>query len=178
MNAPGFLAEFLPGVAGGRNDLVVGVEDPGAKEVGFEVLPDFFGGIQIGGSSRQRNEGKVGRNREVVRHMPAGSVDQQRRVDMGRELGTDGVEMVLHHLRVGGGQDQGHPSIAPRTEGAEQVHIGIAGIDGSSGPATCCRPTPNPRAFLADPTLILTPQFHFLIGLLLLELGQRLGEFF
>lgn len=174
----GFVEEFLPGVAGGGNNVLVGVKDSSAEEVGFEILPDFFGRIEVGGGGRERDEGEVGGNREERGHMPTGSIHQQRRMDMSWELGTEGIQVVLHHFRVGGWQNQGYSGVALRAESPEQVSIGVAGIDRGGGAAPFRRPAPGAGAFLADPTLILTPQLDFLIGMLLLELGQGLGEFF
>ena len=44
----GLSREFVPGVAGGVDDFLEGLEDPVGKAVGSQILPDVLNRVQFG----------------------------------------------------------------------------------------------------------------------------------
>ena len=75
------------------------------------------------------------------------------------DIAGDLVEVKLHHVGVGIGQSQ-RGSYAPRrTDGAEQIGVVVALIGGLSRPCSLPRPLADQAVLLADPGLILEPDF-------------------
>ena len=59
------------------DDVVMGFKDAVGEPVVSQELPDVFGGIEFRAFGRQRQNGDVGGKVELVRHMPAGLIEQQ-----------------------------------------------------------------------------------------------------
>src|SRR5918997_7032550 len=66
-----------PGVAGGIDDVLVGVEDAGGEPVLAQVRPDVLDRVHLRGAPRQPDQGDGVRNREGCGRVPAGPVEQQ-----------------------------------------------------------------------------------------------------
>src|SRR4051812_9051179 len=74
--------EPAPGVAGGLDDLLVGVEDAVREPSLAQILPDVFDGVQLRGARWQQDDGDVLWDVEGACRVPASAVEQQR--GMGR----------------------------------------------------------------------------------------------
>ena len=100
--------------------------------------------------------------------MPSGPVQQQRGVGARSDVARDFVEVKLHHLGVGIGQCESCPDAAGRADRAEQIGVGVALIGGLPRPRSAPGPLADKAVLLADPSLILEPDFD----------RRRLGQAF
>jgi len=75
-DVPRLIDEFVPSLAAMVDDVVVGCEDPVGKPVVTHELPDVFDRVQLGALWRQRDNGDVGRDFELVRRVPSGLIHQ------------------------------------------------------------------------------------------------------
>jgi len=69
--------ELVPGLAGGIDDSLVGVEDTIGEPVLAQILPDVLDRVQLRGSRGQEDERHVLGDDEVAGGVPAGAVEQQ-----------------------------------------------------------------------------------------------------
>jgi hypothetical protein len=65
----------------------------------------------------------------------------------------------LHHVSVGVGQRKGRPDAAGRADRAEQIGVVIALVGGLARACPAPGPLPNKAVLLADPGLVLKPDF-------------------
>jgi hypothetical protein len=75
------------------------------------------------------------------------------------DVARDFVDMKLHHVGRGVGQRQGRPDAAGGTDRAEQIGVVVALVGRLSGSRSAPRPLANEVVLLADPGLILEPDF-------------------
>jgi hypothetical protein len=81
-----------------------------------------------------------------------------------RQEATD-IMMQVHRRGVAQGQDQGRALAVLRTDGAEDVGLGVALVLRRHRPAAAPRPAPGDLVLLAYPSFILEPDFdHFALG--------------
>ena len=135
-----------------------------------------FSSGDLGGSgSTERFSGK--RSLPVV--CPAGLIEHDDRMRLGRESARDLVEVMLHGLRVGARHDHGRAGAAFGADRAEQIGRLGAQVGNSAWPYAAPCPAPRARVFLAEPHLILKPDFY---GYLRVELcrdrAHTLGKVF
>ncbi len=76
-----------------------------------------------------------------------------------RHFAADSSEMQRHGLGIRGRQDQACCDAALRTGGAKQVGPIVALVVRRAGPCATLGPDAGQRALLADPGLILEPDF-------------------
>jgi hypothetical protein len=148
----------------GVEDVLVGGEQAVAEEVVFEVLPGFFGGIAFGSSGGNIDQGDIGGDAQRLRAVPPGAVGDHGSMHLRGQRGADLIEVQLHHGGVGAGQNQADGTVARGTEGAEDIGIVVARIDGHGRTRPFRGPAVGPAAFLADAGFILAPQFNAFIG--------------
>jgi hypothetical protein len=67
--------------------------------------------------------------------------------------------MELHHVGVGVGQREGRADAAGRADRAEQIGVVIALVGGLPWPRPASGPLPDKAVLLADPGLVLKPDF-------------------
>lgn len=72
---PGLIDEPVPGGAAVTEDVIVGLEDAVGEPVLSQELPDVFDGIEFGRPRRQRHEGDVGWDDQVLGDVPTGLVE-------------------------------------------------------------------------------------------------------
>jgi hypothetical protein len=65
----------------------------------------------------------------------------------------------LHHVSVGVGQHEGRPDAAGRADRAEQIGVVIALVGELPWPRPALGPLPDKAVLLADPGLVLKPDF-------------------
>jgi hypothetical protein len=65
----------------------------------------------------------------------------------------------LHHVGVRVGQRQSRPNTAGRTDRAEQIGVGVALIGRLARPRSTPSPLADEAVLLADPSLVLKPDF-------------------
>jgi hypothetical protein len=91
--------------------------------------------------------------------MPSGAVEQQHGMGARGDVARDFVEVELHHGSVGVGQRKGRPDAAGRADRAEQIGVVIALVGGLPWPRPASGPLPDKAVLLADPGLVLKPDF-------------------
>src|SRR5258708_8512267 len=94
--------------------------------------------------------------------MIAGAVEDESGVATCRHLAADSGEMQRHGLGVRGRHDQARCDATLRTGRAEQVGPVVALVVRRAGPRSTLGPDAGQRALLADPGLILQPDFDLL----------------
>src|SRR4029077_19383056 len=97
--------------------------------------------------------------RERGSNMIAGTVEDESGVATCGHLAADSREMQRHGLGVGGRHDQAGSDPTLRTGRAEQVDPVVALVARRAGPRSTLGPDAGQRALLADPGLILEPDF-------------------
>lgn len=110
--------------------------------------------------------------------MPAGTVGDDCRMDLSRDLRADLLEVQLHHGGIGAGENQPDGAVALRTEGAEDIGILIARIDGHGRTGSFRRPTVSTSPFLTNAGFVLTPEFKGFCGMRGGQLSKCGAEFF
>lgn len=146
------------------DDIVIGFEDAVGQPVLAQKLPDVFGGIQLWTFRRQGNERDVGRNDQLVGHVPAGAVDDESGVGAWRDSFADFDEEQIHRIGVAGGENQRRALAVLWTDSAEYVGRGGPLIVGRARPRSAFRPSARDLVFLADARLVLEPDFYFVGG--------------
>ena len=161
---PGLIDEPVPGFATQRDDIVVGLEYPVGKPVIAHELPYVFDGVQLGRSWWQEHQCDVGWDLEPAGGVPSGPVDDEYSVSAWCHQGRDFIKMPLHGLSVAAGQDKARTDTARGTDGTEDIGRLRALVPERRGSAAASRPAPGEHGFLADPGLILPPDFYRGVG--------------
>ncbi len=103
------------------DDVVVGFEGSVREPVVSHELPNVFDGIELRGAGWQRHQCDVFGDIELVGGVPAGLIEEDDGVRVGRHLSGDLFQMPLHCLGIASGQDEGRTDAASRANGAEDV---------------------------------------------------------
>ena len=115
-----------------------------------QAFPDVLHRIELRRVGRQRDEGDVGGNLELLGDVMAGPVENERGVSAGRDVAGDLGQAQRHDLGVGGRHDEGGRGAPFGADGAEQIgpfiNVGRAGL---SGPRSPLGPDPGQRALRA-----------------------------
>ena len=77
----------------------------------------------------------------------------------GRDGTADRLEVRLHGLGVGLRHDEGNTGVAARADGAEYIGVLVALILGLAWPRSFSGPLIDETVLLADPHLVLEPDF-------------------
>src|SRR5216684_359395 len=178
-DGPGLVDELVPGEAAVVEDVVVGAEDAVGEPVVADVLPDVLDRVEFGRLGRQRQQGDVGGDVELVGEVPAGLIEQQHGVGARCDGARDFGQMQRHRGGVAARQDEAGGSPLGRANGAEDVGRAGALIVRRRGPGAAPRPSPGDLVLLADPSLVLKPDFYRLARRVALgDLIEALGEVF
>src|SRR5271156_183409 len=121
---PGLIDEVVPSLAAMVDDVVVGFKDSVWEPVVAQELPDVFLRIELRTFRRQRDQGDVGRHDEPARQMPAGLIDEKRRVCARRDLSGDFGRVQVYGLRVASGHDEGCTLSVLGADRAEDISRG------------------------------------------------------
>jgi hypothetical protein len=146
-------------VAGFIDDVVVVVEDGDREFVAPQIFPDVFDWIEFRSVGRQTHKGDVFGNGERCGDVIAGAIEDKDGVATCRHLATDGSEMQRHSLGVRRRHDEARCDTTLRTGCAEQIGPVVALVVRRAGPRSTLGPDAGQRALLADPGLILEPDF-------------------
>ena len=149
----------VPCVAGFINDVVIVVEDGDREFVAAKIFLDVFDRIELRSVGWQTHKGDVFGDRERGSNMIAGAVEDESGVATCRHLAADSSEMQRHGLGVRGRHDQARCDATLRTGRAEQVGPVVALVVRRARPRATLGPDTGQRALLADPGLILEPDF-------------------
>ena len=112
--------------------------------------------------------------------MPASLIDQENGVGTGRDDRGDLCEMQVHGLCIAGRQDQGRALAVLWADRTEDVGGGGALITRSAGTGAALGPPAGDLVLLADPSLVLEPDFYLaaLDRLFARDCVQTRGEVF
>ena len=159
-DAPRLSFEFVPSVAA-VIDEIVGVEkDAVGQPVVAHELPDVLLRVEFGALWRQRHDGDVGGNDELRGEMPAGLIEQQRRMASGGDIGRDCGEVQVHRRRIAPGQDQPDSLALFGADGAENVGRGGALVAWCARPAAASCPAAGDLVLLSDPGFVAEPDLY------------------
>ena len=124
----------------------------------------FSTGVQLGRSWWQEHQCDVGWDLEPAGGVPSGPVDDEYSVSAWCHQGRDFIKMPLHGLSVAAGQDKARTDTARGTDGTKDIGRLRALVPERRGSAAASRPAPGEHGFLADPGLILPPNFYRGVG--------------
>src|ERR1700692_3307148 len=161
-NAVWILLKEVQCATGFIDDVVVVVEDGDGEFVAAQIFPDVFDRIEFGSVGWQTDKGDVFGDRERGSNVIAGAIENESGVTTCRHLAADSSEMQRHVLGVGGRHDQACCDATLRTGRAKQVGPVVALVVRRAGPRSTFGPDAGQRALLADPGLILEPDFDWL----------------
>ena len=169
----------VPCVASFINDVVVVVEDGDREFVAAQIFPDVLDRIEFRSVGRQTYTGGVSGDREGLGTMLAGAIEDESGVAICRHLAADRSEMQRHGLGVRRRHDQACCHATLWTGRAEQVGPVVASVVRRARPRSTLGPDAGQRALLADPGLILEPDFdRFAFGAIGDLRADRRGEVF
>ena len=112
--------------------------------------------------------------------MPAGLIDEKRRVCARRDLSGDFGQMQVHGLRVASGQDEGCAFAVLGTDRAEDISRGGSLVLGRARTRAALGAAPGDLVLLADARLVGEPDLYGggLDALLAPDLVQARGKAF
>ena len=99
----------------------------------------------------------IGWQVELARCVPAGLVECKHGVGAGRDAPADRIEVMLHGAGIGARKHQRGAGIARRTNGAEQIGVGVTLILRLARPRPLLGPLIHQAVLLSDPHFILEP---------------------
>lgn len=99
-------------------DIVVGLEDAVGQPVLAHELPDIFGWVELWGLWRERQQGDVVGQDELVGRVPAGLIEHDEGMGARVDDQRDFVQMPLHRRGVALGQDEACSLAFGGTDGA------------------------------------------------------------
>ena len=171
--------EPVPGLAAGLEDSVVVLEDAVREPVLAQVLPDVLDRVEFGRARRQQDDGEVLGKLQLVGLVPPRPVHEDDGVRLGGDVSADLVEMHLHGACVGPGQHEGRARAAQGTDRAEQIGVLVALVGRQAGPRAGLGPQPGSAVLLAEPGLVLEPDFDPpVLGQMAYMRGERAREVF
>lgn len=93
--------------------------------------------------------------------MPTSAVEQQNGVSTLGDMTGDLIEMKLHGFGVGIWHGQSRAGPTCRADGAEEIGVLIALVGWLAGPRSASGPLTDEAILLADPGLVLEPDFDW-----------------
>ena len=165
-----------PSVAAGVDDGVGGVEQAQGEEPLTEIEPDALDRVEFGAVGGQDDQGDVYRDREVAADVPAGAVEHQDKMGVGRAGRGDMIEEDPHGGGVDGGQDQRDVLAGGGTNRGEDVGPLVAELLDAGRPLAAPPPAMADPALVADPRLVLEPQLDPFVGMVVGDFGYACGK--
>ena len=92
--------------------------------------------------------------------MPASPVHDEQGDGSRTDAFPDFNQMLVHRFDVDGGQHQGGANATVRADGAEQIRPGEAPVTRRARAGAAPGPDAGQRALLANPCLVLKPDFN------------------
>ena len=107
--------------------------------------------------------------------MPTGPIEHQDHMHIGRHRLADESQMMIHIRRVDRRSQQGRRLAGQRVNGAEQIDPFVLGLFDRRRTGPCLGPTPGQGPLLADPGLVLEPDFDALVAVFLADSLDKKG---
>ena len=102
----------------------------------------------------------LGGTMRPARQMPAGLINEERRVCAGRDLGGDFRQVQVHRFGVASGHDERRAFAVPGADCAEDIGAGGSLIFGSARTRAALGPTPGDLVLLPDARFVGEPDFY------------------
>ena len=132
-----------------------------AEQVCPQELPDILDRVQLGGIGRQRYQGDVLWDDQTASGLvPSGAVEDENGVSAGCDAAADLGKVKAHQLGIDRRQYKRCASAPCRADGAEDIDPVMALIAWRRRPGTPASLDPRQPTLLADPGLILEPDFQ------------------
>ena len=90
-------------------------------------------------------------------------------------LSADGLQVHLHHLGVGPGQDQGARFAGQRVDRPVEIDPFVLILQRSNGPRPASRPNVGQASFLSEAAFVLEPDFDRLVRVRRLDRLDKRG---
>ena len=103
------------------DDIVEGFEDPVRQPIVAHELPDVLLRVQFRAFRRQPDQRDIRRDVQAAREMPAGLIEEKRRVRAGRDLRGDFGQVEVHRFGVAPGHDERRALAVPGTDRPEDI---------------------------------------------------------
>ena len=142
------------------DDIVEGFEDPVRQPIVAHELPDVLLRVQFRAFCRQLDQRDIGRDVEAAREMPAGLIDEKRRVRAGRDLRGDFGQVEVHRFGVAPGHDERRALAIPGTDRPEDIGRCGSLVFRRAGARAALGPTPRDLVLLADARLVREPDLY------------------
>jgi hypothetical protein len=160
-------------------DIRVRPEDAVGQPILPHVLPDVLDRVQLRAFWRQRHQRDVGGEREFVRQVPSGLIEQQHGMGSRRYRAGDLGQMQAHRRGVAAWQDKGRAFALLGTDRAENIGRGGALIARGGGAGSPPRPSARDLVLLPDARLVGKPHLYRLAGRIALpDRRQARGKLF
>ena len=163
-DSPRLVSELVPGLAAKIDDLFVGLEDAVRQPIVAHELPNVFDGVQFGRLWRQRQDGDVFRHVQFRARVPSGLIGEDDGVSARIDGGADSRQMGVHRLGIAPGQDETDGFALLGTNRAKDIGRLGALIARCAGTRSALGPAARQLVFLADPRLVLEPDFERCAG--------------
>jgi hypothetical protein len=124
-----------------------------------QVEPDPLDRVQLRAVGGLDQQGDVDRDLEGMALVPAGTVEDQDEVNVGRPPGGEVVEEDLHRLGIGHRQDQCAVLAGGRADGGEDMRPAVAELLPARRPFAPPPPAVAEPTLVADPGLVFEPEF-------------------
>jgi len=143
-----------------------------------EVMPQIFRGVQFRRLGRQMHQRDILRNTQRSGDVPAGAVQNHRRMDVRRQFTRELLQKSVHHVGVDVWRDQAAGVAGFGTDGAKDVQIVILRLPDRPRPRADPRPDPRDCAVLSEARFVLVIAQDPLIGMGRANLSQFFGQIF
>jgi len=103
------------------DDVLVGLEDAVGEPVISHELPDVFDGVEFGRFRRQRQDGDVCWDGEVVGHVPSRLVHDENCVPILSDVSGYFDQVLVHRVGIAPWHDEGGGLAVPGADRAEDI---------------------------------------------------------
>ena len=127
--------------------------------VSAKVLPELFNRIELWGVRRQRYNGNIWRQFEVLAGVKACLIPEHDNMTRGVGLFFKFTKKGIHRIRIEVRTYKANAEAGVRTDSAEDIQIIKLRLTPASGPCTLACPLPAKSSLLTEACLILKPYF-------------------
>jgi hypothetical protein len=167
---------MVPGLSNGVLELGRIRIDAIAQVALAKFAPDEFDRIEFGRGRGQVDEGEIVGYLKSAAVVPAGAIEDQDGMDIGRQLRAETAQLPIHRFGIGHRHQPGVALAGVRAEGAEQIDELVLGLSRRARPASRVGPDAAVAALLTKARFILEPQLKALLRVFRLKGLQRFGQ--
>jgi hypothetical protein len=149
----------LPSLNGSEPECIIIFIDAVRPIVSAKVLPEFFNRIELWRVRRQRYDGNIWRQLEVLAGVKACLIPDHYNMTCGVGLFFKFTKKGIHRIRIEVRTHKANALAGLRIDSAENIQIIKLRLPPAAGPCTLECPLPAKSSLLAEPCLILEPNF-------------------